>query len=348
MNVQYSLRFNFGPTLFRPLRFIGAITLSACSVFAAASSAPQPPGTLVDLGGHRLHLNCTGKGSPTVVVENGLGDFSINWALVQPRVSSFTRVCTYDRGGYAWSDPGPKPRTFAQLNLELRDALAKLGEHGPFVLVGHSYGGPVARNFAMTYPKDVAGLVFVDAAHEGLRVGIGGGKTIRLGEGAKGKGIPTAHEELSASDKPTIEAKDLPAELKTPDPMFKVLPDDDQKMQLWAQQQPALYDAEDSEREWSDEYFAKLLAAPQAGTLGAIPVVVLSRAEGGYKEGDADVPAKQLEQERKDGQAKLVSLSSNSKQVMVQSGHNMNLEAPDAVTTAIRDVVEAVRAHGKV
>jgi pimeloyl-ACP methyl ester carboxylesterase len=348
MHARNLLRFNPGPTLFNPLSFIGAIALSVCSVTAATSAAPAPLGKLVDLGGHRLHVNCTGKGSPTVVFENGLGDYSIDWALVQPQVSLFTRVCTYDRGGYAWSDPGPKPRSFSQLNLELRDALAKLGEQGPFVLVGHSYGGPVVRNFATTYPQDVVGLVFVDAAHEGLRVGIGGGKTIRLGDGAKGKSIPTPHEDLGASDKPAIEAKDLPAELKTLDPMFKVLPDDDQKMQLWAQQQPSVYDAQNSETEWSEEYFAKLLAAPQAGALGTIPIIVLSRADGGYKEGDADVPAKQLEQERKDGQLKLVSLSSNSKQVIVQSGHNMNLEAPDAVAKAIRDVVEAVRTHGKV
>jgi len=92
--------------------------------------------------------------------------------------------------GYAWSDPGPKPRTFAQINLELRDALAKLREKGPFVLVGHSYGGPVIRNFTMTYPQDVAGMVLVDSAHEGLRVGIGGKATMRLGDGARSVSIP--------------------------------------------------------------------------------------------------------------------------------------------------------------
>ncbi len=154
----------------------------------------KPPGRLVDLGGHRLHLNCAGKGSPTVVVENGFGDFSFDWILVQTRVSQFTRICTYDRAGYSWSDPGPKPRSFAQINLELRDALAKVSERGPFVLVGHSFGGPVVRNFAMTYPQDVTGMVLVDASFEGQRVGIGGGKTMRLGDGAKGGSIPLARE----------------------------------------------------------------------------------------------------------------------------------------------------------
>jgi pimeloyl-ACP methyl ester carboxylesterase len=316
-----------------------------CGATVALAAQPAPPGKLADLGGHKLHVYCTGRGGPTVVVENGLGDFSFDWTLVQSRVSRFTRICTYDRGGYAWSDPGPKPRTFAQLNLELHDALAKLGEHGPFVLVGHSYGGPVVRNFASVYPSAVAGMVMVDAAHEGLRVGIGGGKTIRLGDGAKGADPPPPHEETSASDKPTIRAEDLPAEFKTLDSTYKVLPPDEQTMHLWAQRLPGVYDAENSETQWSDEYFAKWLATPQAGVLGTIPVIVLSRADGGYRDGDSDIPAAQLEKERKEGQAKLVLLSSNSKQVIVHSGHNVNLEAPEGVSNAIREVVNAVRHH---
>ena len=329
-------------------QYVCAITLSACSILAATTPEPKPAGRLVDLGGHRLHVSCTGKGSPTVVVENGLGDFSFDWILVQSRVSRFARICTYDRAGYAWSDPGPKPRTFSQLNLELRETLSKLGETGPFVLVGHSYGGPVVRSFAATYPHDVAGMVLVDAAHEGLRVGIGGKKTIRLGDGAKGISIPAPHEAMSASDKPVLRAEDLPEELKTLDAMFKVLPPDEQKMHLWAQQLASVYDAQNSETEWSDEYFAKWLATPQASALGTIPLIVLSRAEGGYRDGDADIPAAQLEKERKEGQSKLAVLSTNSRQVIVHSGHNMNLEAPDDVAAAIRAVVEAVRRHGKV
>jgi pimeloyl-ACP methyl ester carboxylesterase len=336
------------PEVPKTLKLIRAFTLTACCAFAATTPQLKPVGRLVDLGGHRLHVNCTGKGSPTVVVENGLGDFSFDWTLVQSRVSGFARMCTYDRAGYAWSDPGPKPRTFSQLNLELHDALSKLGERGPFVLVGHSYGGPVMRNFAATYPHDVAGMVLVDAAHEGLRVGIGHKKTIRLGDGAKGTSIPAPREELSASYKPMVRAEDLPQELKTLDPIYKVLPPNAQEMHLWAQLLPAVYDAENSETEWSGEYFAKWLAAPQKGTLRSIPLLVLSRADGGYGDSDSDIPAAQMEKERKEGQAKLVLLSSNSRQVIVHSGHNMNLEAPDEVTTAIREVVEAVRRHGKV
>lgn len=333
------------PSCVKPAEIL--LVILALSPILGAASAPSPSGKLVDLGGHRLHVYCMGKGSPTVVVENGLGDFSFDWILVQSRVSSFTRICTYDRSGYAWSDSGPKPRTFAQLNLELHDGLAKLGENGPFVLVGHSYGGAVVRNFARTYSKQVVGMVLVDSAHEGLRVPIGGKKTLRLGEDAKGQPIPLAREALLASDKPTLRAEDLPAELKNLDPMFQVLPAEEQQMQLWAQQQPGVYDAQQSETGWSGEYFGKWLASSQAGTLGRIPLVVLSQANAGYTDGEFDIPAAQLERERTDGQLRLTKLSSNSRQIIVHAGHNMNLEAPDQVASAIRDVVNAVRHPGK-
>ena len=124
----------------------------------------------------------------------------------------------------------------------------------------------------------------VDAAHEGLRVSIGAKKTLRLGEDAKGTPIPKPREALDPSDKPGILAEDLPSELKNLDPMFRVLPELEQQMQLWAQQQPGVYDAQHSETQWSREYFARWLSTPQAGTLGNIPVIVLSRAEGGALE----------------------------------------------------------------
>jgi len=325
----------------------GTIILSACFALAASASEPKPTGKLVDLGGHRLHVNCTGKGLPTVVIENGQGDFSFGWVLVQSQVSRFTRVCTYDRAGYAWSDPGPKPRTFAQINLELHDALSKLGETGPFVLVGHSYGGPVVRNFALTYPQQTAGMVLVDTNFEGQRVGIGGKAMMRLGDGARGGDIPLPHEAMQESDKPTAQASTAPPAQQPLDPMYNVLPPAEQKLQLWAQSLPEIEETESNQRQWSGEYFAKWLATPQAGILGAIPLIVLVRAEGGYSDSDYDIPAAQLERERKEGQAKLALLSTNNREVFVHSGHNMQLEAPDDVTAAIRNVVEAARHHGK-
>ena len=130
------------------------------------------------------------------------------------------------------------------------------------------------------------------------------------------------------------------------DPLYQGLPQETQQQRLWAQQQPAVYDAESSETQWSGEYFAKWLASPQADTLKSIPLVVLTRAEGGYGN-DSDIPAAQLEKERLDGQLMLSRLSTNSKQIFIRSGHNMNLEAPNEVASAIQSVVTAIRTHSK-
>jgi pimeloyl-ACP methyl ester carboxylesterase len=128
--------------------------------------------------------------------------------------------------------------------------------------------------------------------------------------------------------------------------MYKVLPPAEQKLQLWAQNLVAMQMAEQSQREWSEVYFARLLASPPTRPLGTIPTIVLTRAEGGYGE-DQDVSAAQMEQERKDGQAMLTRLSSNSRQVILKCGHNMELEDPAGVADAIQRVVEAARHGGK-
>jgi pimeloyl-ACP methyl ester carboxylesterase len=128
-----------------------------------------PPGRLIDLGGWRLHLLCTGEArtsQPTVIVEAGSGDFSVDWSLVQPGVARFARVCSYDRAGAGWSDLGPRPRTMHQIVWELRTLLQKAGERPPYVLVGHSSGGWLVRIFRSTYPSDVAGLVLCESGDE--------------------------------------------------------------------------------------------------------------------------------------------------------------------------------------
>jgi pimeloyl-ACP methyl ester carboxylesterase len=129
-------------------------------------AANPAPGRLVDVGGHRLHIWCTGSGAPSVILETGLGGSSVDWGFVQPEVAAFTRVCSYDRAGMGYSDPGPSPRTTRRIARELAQLLDRTGISGPLVLVGASMGGFVVRVFASEYAQRVVGLVLVDASHE--------------------------------------------------------------------------------------------------------------------------------------------------------------------------------------
>ncbi len=126
-----------------------------------------PPGQLIDVDGHRLHLLVMGQSdnTPTVVLESGTMAFSSYWAWVQPEIAKFARVVAYDRAGLGWSEPGPKPRDAQHIATELHTALRTAGINGPYVLVGHSEGGLYAPVFAALYPDEVAGLVLVDPEH---------------------------------------------------------------------------------------------------------------------------------------------------------------------------------------
>jgi pimeloyl-ACP methyl ester carboxylesterase len=124
-----------------------------------------PLGELVDMDGHSLHINCVGEGSPTVILESGLGATSVDWANIQPEVANTTRVCAYDRAGSGWSEPGPGPGDPQQIAAELHTLLANAGIDGPYVLVGHSFGGLYVRMYAYQYPNEVEGMVLVDSSH---------------------------------------------------------------------------------------------------------------------------------------------------------------------------------------
>jgi pimeloyl-ACP methyl ester carboxylesterase len=129
-------------------------------------AATPAPGVLVDVGGHSLHIWCTGSGEPTVVLDTGLGGTAFDWGSVQPAVAEFTRVCSYDRAGMGYSDAGPGPRTARQIASELTALLDTSDIRRPVVLVGASIGAWNVRLFASTHADRVAGLVLVDPRHE--------------------------------------------------------------------------------------------------------------------------------------------------------------------------------------
>ena len=126
----------------------------------------SPPGDTVGVGTHSLHINCIGQGSPTVILEAASGSMSAHWVRVQNQLAQTTRVCAYDRAGLGWSEPGPEPRDARQVTSELHTLLeGAAGTEGPYVPVGHSYGGLYARMYAARYSQEVAGVVLVDSSH---------------------------------------------------------------------------------------------------------------------------------------------------------------------------------------
>ncbi|HEX6628914.1 MAG TPA: alpha/beta hydrolase [Gemmatimonadaceae bacterium] len=331
-------------------RLRGSALLLAMATLSAGASAqsdsvPPPPGKLIDLGGYKLHLNCTGSGSPTVVLSAGAGDFSTDWALVQPKVAAFARVCSYDRSGAAWSDLGPKPRTLYQEVFDLKRLLRAAGERGPYVLVGQSLGGMVARLFAERYPRQTAGVVLVDAYSEDTQLSING-KLTRLRLLAKDRPIPAPRSAVTADDAlTTTQLKNLQDFIKDfigkpkIEPPFDKLPPDAQRVRLWAAVQPKLFAESD---DYLPEISAKAYTESQddAHPLCDIPLVVLARSRSDYP---PDVAAA-LIAEHNAQQAKFARLSTRGKEIIVpNSGHHIQLDAPDAVADAIRRLINRAR-----
>jgi pimeloyl-ACP methyl ester carboxylesterase len=150
----------------------GALALSAVGgAYETYREAGDPaaaamPGRLVDVGGHRLHISCTGSGSPTVVLEAGLGEASMMMAAwIAPDVAPVTRVCVYDRAGRGWSESADQPQDGLQVATDLHTLLSRAGEPGPYLLAGHSAGGIYVLDFAKAFPDDVAGVVLLDSMH---------------------------------------------------------------------------------------------------------------------------------------------------------------------------------------
>jgi pimeloyl-ACP methyl ester carboxylesterase len=326
------------------MRFFLTVLLAVWPLMAQTedTSQPHPAGKLVDIGGRRLHLNCIGQGTPVVILVHGTGAFSFDWGLVQPKVGSFARVCSYDRAGHAWSDPAPALQTYREMSDDLHTLMHNTGEIGPFVLVGHSGGGELVRVFALTYPNDVAGIVLVETGHPDS-LSIINGSLVRRGA-QNLSDLPSRVGSGSSTSQPSA----VPTRIEPP---YDNLPAEDQRFRLWALSHgrvPA------SSAQSEVESVQQLRAAHERGgaLLGDKPLIVISRASGGYRPIRGIVSKEQadlLEHERVEHNQDLLTLSRNSKAIVAdQSGHDVHLDQPALIIESIRVIRNAIRNHSQI
>jgi pimeloyl-ACP methyl ester carboxylesterase len=152
-----------------PFLLFAATRASATLASRVLENRYPPPGQMVSVGDHKLHLYCMGAGQPTVIIEPGMGQDWVGWRRVIPKLVEFNRVCVYDRAGYGWSEAGPWPRTALQSVGELHVLLTKAAVPGPYILAAHSFGGYIARIYASQFRSSLSGVVLVDPSHEDER-----------------------------------------------------------------------------------------------------------------------------------------------------------------------------------
>jgi len=280
------------------------------------------------VGGYRLHINCMGQGSPTVILESGLANPSSIWGWVQPEVAHTTRVCAYDRAGVGWSDPGPEPRDGQQIARELHTLLGKANVPGPYVLVGHSAGGLYVRVYAAQYPRDVVGMVLVDVEHPD-----------QWTQNAAAQAQFQTYARLGRLQQllarlGVIRAFNL-------NPVSRDLPP----------AQAAAYKAFVDTTQFADVNAAEFAAHAATDTqvrnaepLGALPLIVLT-APGGH--GFPAAQAAALEQIHQANQQALARLSTNSVQRVVEGATHASFQIKRAdaqlTSAAILQVVQAAR-----
>ncbi len=292
---------------------------------ATDQAGPAPLGKLVDVGGRKLHLYCTGNGSPAVILEAGAGSFSVDWALAQPEIAKTTRVCSYDRAGYGWSDPGPQWDTVEQVARDLETALKKAGEHPPYVLVGPSMGGLFTRWYQYKHPDQVVGMVLVDTYETTAPVN---GKQVSL--------YTLTKDQLQANLPPpsSLKKPPIPTEVHPP---FDKLPQNLQKTHLWLERH--FFETLDFNKgpemmeSWRAAFSVLHQASLKENSLAGLPLIILTREN--------------INEDERAQQKRFLRLSRNARQtIAVHSGHFIQLERPDLVVDSIKDVL-AVRPAGR-
>jgi pimeloyl-ACP methyl ester carboxylesterase len=335
------------------LALLFALLLLAGVAYQATGTARDrrrfpPPGRMVDVGGHRLHIFISGEEhagtGPTVILESGVAAASPSWKVVQAEIAKFARVASYDRAGLAWSDPGPRPRTPERILADLRALLAGAQLGPPYVLVGHSFGGLVAQLYAARHGDEVVGLVLLDPPHHSewspamppgkrrmFRRGVGlarrGARIARVGltrffltllgfglaRGPRMFARFVSGEGAGVASRMVGEVKKLPPELR---PVLRA---------LWSQ--PKCFTAMADHLEALPEVS---VAVSEIRSLGDMPLIVLT----------ASGPSP----ERRHHQDQVAALSSRGQHLIAaRSGHWVQLDQPELVVQVVRQCLTAGR-----
>jgi pimeloyl-ACP methyl ester carboxylesterase len=292
-------------------------TIYESAAEAADIQAYPPLGQMVDVGGYRLHINCTGSGSPTVIIDAGWGDWSLAWSGVQAEVAKTTQVCTYDRAGMGYSEAGPLPRNAEQIAAELHTLLEQANIAGPYVMAGHSLGGLPVRVFVHNYPAEVAGVVLLDSMSPRQMTQPPTEIKPQTPSQSSGVSLPSLLARIGLVRllaAPLGLVRDLPPPAQSAFTAFSVTP---RSVQAWADEGAGLQES--------------LAQADAVKSFGDLPLIVLTATIG-------EQAGWQTWQEE------LLELSSNSQQIVLEnSGHNIHIDQPEAAVSAIVDMVSQVR-----
>jgi pimeloyl-ACP methyl ester carboxylesterase len=332
------------------LAAFAAIAASALAGAGAAQVTPQPaeaelavyarPQRLVQLpDGRRMNLYCTGRGAPTVILEGGWTTTTMWWRTIQARVAATTRVCSYDRAGYGFSDPGPLPRSAAPIARDLGLLLQAAGERGPYIVVAHSLGGLDARLFAVQHRRAVKGMLLIDPTVPGQVATMGAvsasykadmdGLTMAVAKCAQGIVAGTIKPDTRES-RPCV------------DPASKSLPDAINAAHR-AQQLTAGYQRTAASELQSLDLSSREVEAGQRH-YGAMPLIVMTAGKSNF---NPDLPA--AEQARLDAawfalHGKVARLSRRGQhRLIADASHFIPKDDPDAVVAAIDTLVRETR-----
>jgi pimeloyl-ACP methyl ester carboxylesterase len=303
-----------------------------------------PPGKMVDVGGYRLHINSQGTpvaGRPTVVLETAHSEPGLSWAGVQPEVAKFTRVCTYDRAGLGWSEPSPKPRTAPNIAEELHTLLVRAGIEPPYVLVGHSIGGMYARLYAHEHPDKVAGMVMVDATHEEQLARMP--EAIAKMQGTSYRAMGCLFGLLKAMSSIGLL---VPLAKVKGGVGFMPIPREGRAAYLATLYSgPKYFETAKRETLAIPESYAAVRAR-QIRSVGDIPLIVISAGQPAVTAGHgiSEADAEQFKALAAELHTEMAALSPRGKRIIAEdSGHYVQVDQPQLVVDAIREVVEAVR-----